>query len=707
MRRPPAHGAPLLALALALSLAAPPTRAYEGDSTASRPPSSPRPTWALVLSGGAARGFAFVGTVRALEEEGLRPDLIVGTSAGGLVGALYASGYSSRDMRRVLRRIDWESVFAAFQGEYEWRRTVLPRPWVTFTSEGRGVHYASALVDDAAMNCALSVAYLRGEALAQGDFGRMPIPLRVVGSDIPSLQSVVLDGGSLARAVRITSSVTPVFPPVPMGHRLLMDGGLASNLPVSVARDRGPDHIVAVDVAIPYKELDENSSALDIGFQLLDLLNKRSQTDTLSSRDRLIWLRLPGVSPTYFAGYDTAIARGYRECRGRVREIADSLGLPRDHTIAPAAPVVLPALAAQVDFHDRFGLPARRARSARAGLGRLPRGAFEPQALAPAVERLYRTNLFRSAWPSLRVEGDSTRLSFEVAERSPREIGLAFGYDTDLIARVGASAVVRPMRSPWPAFAMLGGSLGRYGWQAHAAVEPHALAQGGSGWFLRGGFRRTDTRLYDARRNLSLVRTDRAEAMLGLQHRLPWGDVVQAGAGGGDARVPGARRQGALGAVRFAGHGPVIHGADVVAMGGPEGYVATTLRLGLRLGYAGWQLQPAVVSAYASERTPPDELVGLGGPESFSGLRHDEWLGHRMGGLDVRVSRRRGIGTLSAYLQAGRGEGAVSRPDFEGRVHLAGGCGAQLDVPLGPLRLDWGLDDMGDRRLLFQVGQRF
>lgn len=703
MRRTPWRCTLTLALALPLLAAHGRAAALPADSTAT----APRPRWALVLSGGAARGFAFAGAVRALEEEGLRPDLIVGTSAGGLVGALYASGYSSRDMRRMLTRIDWEGIFATYQGEYEWRRTVLPRPWVTFTSEGRGVHYASALVDAAAMNYALSVSYLRGEGLALGDFDRLPIPLRVVGSEIPSLRSVTIGGGSLARAIRITSSVTPVFPPLPEGRSLLMDGGLASNLPVSVARDRGLDHILAVDVAIPYKDLDEHSSAFDVAFQLFDLLNKRGQVDTLSSRDRLIWLRLPGVSPTYFAGYDTAIARGYRECRARVREIADSLGLPRDHTLVPPAPVVLPPLASLVEFRDRFGNRARRAPTAQARLGRLPRGPFEPEALAPAIQRVYRTNLFRSAWPSLRVEGDSTRLSFEVAERSPREIGLALGYDTDRLARAGVNAVFRPLRHPWPPFILLGGSAGRYGWQAHGAIGPHGLVHGGSGWFLRGGARRTDTRLFDGKRNLRLLRTDRVEAVLGLQQRLPWGDVVQTGGGGGSALTAGLRQEGLLAAFRLQGHGPLVHGAEGVVMGGPDGYAVGSFELGLRLGIAGWQLQPTFVTAYASEDAPADEIEGLGGPRTFAGLRQNEWLGHRLGAVDVRISRRRGVGTICAYAQAGRVQDVVSRPDFEGRLHFAVGLGAQLDVPFGPIRLDWGLNDRGDDRLEFGLGQSF
>lgn len=387
--------------------------------------------------------------------------------------------------------------------------------------------------------------------------------------------------------------------------------------------------------------------------------------------------------------------------------IADSLGLPRDHATVSADSMALPPLSSRVEFHDRFGMPARRAEIARARLGRLPRGAFEPEALAPGIERVYRTNLFHSAWPSLHVEGDSTRLSFEVAERSRREVDLAFGYDTDRLARASAAALFRPAARRWPAYTMLGGTLGRYGWQGYGAVEPHALVHGSSGWFLRGGGRRTDTRLFDARRNQHLLRTERVEAMLGLQQRLLWGNVVQVGAGVGRARTVGVPQEGVMGAFRSEGRGWLVPGVEAVAMGGPDGYIRTGFRLGLRFGIGGWQVQPTAVTGYASERTPPDELEGLGGPGSFGGLRQNEWLGRRMGAVDLRVLRRRGVGTAYVYAQAGRVTETMSRPDLAGALHVAAGLGVQVDVPFGPLRLDWGLNDEGEDRLEFMLGQGF
>lgn len=666
-----------------------------------------RSAWALVLSGGAARGFAFVGTQRAFEEEGLRPDLIVGTSAGGLMGAMWASGYSSRTVHRMLDRIDWGRVFGTRESQYEWRETVLPRALLTLTSQASGLHFASALVDDAYLNYALSVACLRGEALAQGDFDRLPVPLRVVGTDVSSLRPVVLRSGSLARAVRITASTVPFFAPMPDGQRILVDGGMASNLPISVARERGIDHIVAVDVAKPNIRLDEYSSTVEVVAQLYDLLNKRGQMDTLSAQDRLIWMTLPGASSVNYLAYDRAISAGYRVCRPRAREIADSLDLRRNQELATDVPVLLPPVAAGIPWTDRFGRPSGRSLTARRLLGKLPSGPFVAEALGPPLERVYRSNLFRSAWPSLRVVGDSTFLSFEVRERAPRELSLSAGYDTDLLGRANATARFRPLSGPLPALIVLGGTVRRYGWRASGSIEPHSLENGSNGWFLRGGSRGTTSRLFDGERHQQTVNTERVEAMIGAQHRLQWGGVLQIGAGGGRVWSEGRSQQGPMAAVRLESSGRYFGGIETEALVGTNGYISTALTLGVQLSAGALQVQPTLRAAHATKRTPLDEMEGLGGLDSFGGLRDREWLGRKTLGLDLRAIRRRGIGSAYAYLQAGVIDDVLSRPDLGGRLHVATGIGTQLDIPFGPVRLDWGIDDKGENRLNFQWGQRF
>src|SRR5262249_43068003 len=125
------------------------------------------PRWALVLSGGIARGFAHGGVIQALEEERVRPDLVVGSSMGGLVGALYAAGYSPDSMRATFRRIPWDLIFS-MPGGYQWR-SVWPRPWIELVAGGgKGLRIPASLVDNTVINEVLTELFLNADARAQG-----------------------------------------------------------------------------------------------------------------------------------------------------------------------------------------------------------------------------------------------------------------------------------------------------------------------------------------------------------------------------------------------------------------------------------------------------------------------------------------------------------------------------------------------------------
>src|SRR4030095_12501140 len=121
------------------------------------------PEWALVLSGGAARGIAHIGVLRALEEEGLRPGVVCGTSMGALIGALYATGYSSAQIRDIVRQTDWEEIFGRGRETFGGRDTVVPQPWVALVGEGFELHLPSGVVDDSYLNFTLAQFFLPSE----------------------------------------------------------------------------------------------------------------------------------------------------------------------------------------------------------------------------------------------------------------------------------------------------------------------------------------------------------------------------------------------------------------------------------------------------------------------------------------------------------------------------------------------------------------
>jgi len=186
------------------------------------PAEAPRPKIALVLGGGAARGFAHVGVIRALEQEKIPIDLVVGTSVGSLIGAIYASEMNSFELEWIAFSLQKEDLF-----DYG----------VLTAMMGMGLAKGDKLE-----------AFVKGKVATQ-DIEQLKLPFAAVATDLNWGTKVVLDRGSIARAVRASSAIPGVFQPVLHMGKLLVDGGVVDNIPISVARAKGADLVVAVDIS--------------------------------------------------------------------------------------------------------------------------------------------------------------------------------------------------------------------------------------------------------------------------------------------------------------------------------------------------------------------------------------------------------------------------------------------------------------------------
>jgi len=181
-----------------------------------------RPKIALVLGGGAARGFAHVGVIRALEQERVPIDMIVGTSVGSLIGAIYASDMNSFELE-----------------------------WTAF-SLGK-----DDLLDYAFFSAITGMGLAKGDKLEEfvktkvttTNIENLKLPFAAIATDLNRGTRVVLDKGPVARAVRASSAIPGVFNPVDYQGKLLVDGGVMDNIPISVARDKGADIVIAVDIS--------------------------------------------------------------------------------------------------------------------------------------------------------------------------------------------------------------------------------------------------------------------------------------------------------------------------------------------------------------------------------------------------------------------------------------------------------------------------
>jgi NTE family protein len=234
----------------------------------------------LALGGGAARGFAHVGVIQVLEEAGIQPELVVGTSAGSLVAALYASGKTSAQLKRVAETMEEAEIT-------DWMMPILNR------------------------------GALRGEALARyvnGQVGgklieQMKLPLGIVATDLHSGDPVLFRRGNTGSAVCASSAVPAVFQPVKIGNREYVDGGLVSPVPVKQARDMGANVVIAVDISS-----DPEGNPADDTFQILmqtfNIMGKSLNSVLLKEADVVVKPALMGVKSADFAARRKSIDAG-------------------------------------------------------------------------------------------------------------------------------------------------------------------------------------------------------------------------------------------------------------------------------------------------------------------------------------------------------------------------------------------------------------
>lgn len=245
-------------------------------------PAAPKqpPKIGLVLGGGAARGFAHIGVIQVLEEAGVRPSFVVGTSAGSLVAAFYASGKTGAQLQQIAETME-EATFA------DWTLPIFSR------------------------------GMLRGEALARyvnvQVSGRMienmPLPLGIVATDLNSGQGVLFQRGDTATAVRASSAVPALFQPVKISGREYVDGGLVSPVPVRYARQMGAELIIAVDISSA-PEGNAASDTLQILLQTFSIMGKSINTFELRDADVVVRPSLVGVASADFGARRRAIVAG-------------------------------------------------------------------------------------------------------------------------------------------------------------------------------------------------------------------------------------------------------------------------------------------------------------------------------------------------------------------------------------------------------------
>jgi NTE family protein len=253
------------------------------------------PRIGLALGGGAARGFAHIGVIQVLEEAGIRPSLVVGTSAGSLVAALYASGLNGKQLGELALAMDESAI-------------------TDWAYPGRGL--------------------LRGEALARyvrehtgaKPIEQMKLPLGIVATDLDSGAPILFQRGDTATAVRASSAVPAVFQPVRIGNREYVDGGLVSPVPVRFARQMGAELVLAVDITSP-PDGQPTGDAMRMLLQTFSIMGRSINTFELKEADLVLRPRLDGVSSADFTARKRAIQAGREAAQALLPQLRQRIAL--------------------------------------------------------------------------------------------------------------------------------------------------------------------------------------------------------------------------------------------------------------------------------------------------------------------------------------------------------------------------------------------
>lgn len=286
-----------------------------------------RPKIGLVLSGGGARGFAHIGVLKVLEENNVPIDYIVGTSMGSIIGGLYAIGLTPEEIENGVESIAWNKVFSDFA--YRQYKTFRRKQddfdffnihRIGITSDG--LQLSPGLIEGQQIELALDRLAYPGFHI--NDYDKLRIPFRAIATNIENGEPFIIKSGNIARAMRASMSIPGALPPITIDNTLLVDGGIANNVPIDTAREMGADIVIVVDISDPLETKENIKSTVDITGQLTTIMTRRianKQLETLTENDVLI---VPGekeISSSDFDKYPQLIAAGERAAKEEIDAI--------------------------------------------------------------------------------------------------------------------------------------------------------------------------------------------------------------------------------------------------------------------------------------------------------------------------------------------------------------------------------------------------
>lgn len=708
------------------------------------PAAAGRPRIGLVLGGGGARGAAHVGVLKVLEELRVPIDCIAGTSMGSVVGGLYASGMSAEQIEREILAMDWDDLFiddpAREDRSFRRKRDDDLYAFKAKIGVGEG-HIKTPLAYVRGQKFDLMLNRLTLPVFGIDDFDRLPVPYRAVATDLETGKEVVLGKGNLARSIRASLAVPAAFDPVEIEDRLLVDGGLANNVPVSVARSMGVDVFIVVDVGSGLFKRNEIQGMLDVTGQLANFLftlNTEPQLASLGPSDVLILPPLGNFGGGDFEHAAEVIPIGENAARAASDALRRYSVSEEDYARYLASRDRARSGVPRIDFvriENRSRLDdAVIARRISARIGE----PLDVDTLERDIGTVYGLDNFESVRYDVETEGGATGLVMEAMEKYWGPGYLQFGLESssdfrgDSALNLGAiftRRAINPLNGEWRLGVQLGKEPGLFT-EMHQPLDPLTR------YFVSGkaGYQNNVVNVFDdAGRKLAEIRLAGPRLELGAGRELgSWGEgrvgyrlgngtgEVITGTPAPDFDVAQGEAFMRLSVDTF----DSLYFPESGQLGGFEWRVARDA-LGANvdydqvlLGYAhafSWGLNTVIGRLSAAttldDDAPLEGLFRLGGFLRLSGFNEDELSGQHSGLAAVVYMRRlldaQLLGSFAgASLELGNVWQSSHDVSFENAV-FSGSLFLGFDTPIGPLYIGYGLAETGDKSAYIYLGPRF
>jgi len=403
-----------------------------------------RPKIGLVLSGGGARGIAHIGVLKVLEEVGIEPDYITGTSMGSLIGALYAIGYRSDQLEKIVMGQDWDVLLTdklfrkevsieekMYNERYIGKLPIVKYKIILPTGLVGGQRISKLLAD-----LTFSAQYI-------DDFSKLRIPFRCIATNIETGEAVVLDSGFLPEALRTSMSIPSAFTPVRKDGKLLVDGGLSRNLPAIDAIEMGADIVVAVDVSSKLYKQEQLNSLVKIMEQSVNFRGIERSLEQHKLCDLIIFPDVENYSLLNFDDCDTLIALGESAARKSYDQLITIANEQKQYEKLEKG---FPILEGENLFIKKIRIKGLKTVSKNLVIGKLninKNSWITMEDLSKAIDRLYGSQFFERVTYRLTPVPKGVELEVIVIEKYRHTLNFSFQYNSETKAAILLNETLR------------------------------------------------------------------------------------------------------------------------------------------------------------------------------------------------------------------------------------------------------------------------